>query len=44
MEYGVVDEVITSRKITPELAAVEGGGLVDGASRATSGLTAAEGA
>jgi ATP-dependent protease ClpP protease subunit len=26
VEYGVVDEVITSRKITPELAAVGGGG------------------
>jgi ATP-dependent Clp protease protease subunit len=26
VEYGVVDEVITSRKITPELAAVRGGG------------------
>ena len=26
VEYGVVDEVITTRKITPELAAVVGGG------------------
>jgi len=26
VEYGVVDEVITTRKITPELAAVGGGG------------------
>jgi len=26
VQYGVVDEVITSRKITPELAAVGGGG------------------
>ena len=27
VEYGIVDEVITSRKITPELAAVGGGGF-----------------